>query len=255
MVRIKMLLILVLLAACSPLPASVASPTKTPTSPPPTSVVVPTKTPTSSPPVNGAPTLEPGPESSPQEKISEDTYTLVGAFHWVDSHTKTEIMYSYKISFIVKADGVFVSIGESEGAAIGQGGINVDGCVETRPVTMTWTFELLGRKMNTSIDKLDPGILLTAPDLVDKDQMTVFDIALVTPKTQTFKLEPYSVCAENVNMEFAQSLIAFWLDIISELPPPYHLVPADLGTFCTEPLSYESEGLGQLTPCYTITRP
>lgn len=230
------LFLLIFLAACSP----------TVTSPP-------TATPM---PVNSAAEADGvSDEPAQAEKFSNDTYLLTAAFHWVDTNTTTNIMYTYQIPFVLLPNGQLQAVGESMGASIGDAGIRVDTCVEAKPVTMEFTFEFLGRKMDISIDRIDPGILMTAPDLIKDDKMTVFDIALVTPNVTSFELEPFTACMEEMDMDFAQSLLTFWLTVISDLPSQNRLIPAESGTYCTETLSFVEEGLGELTPCYTISKP
>lgn len=180
---------------------------------------------------------------------------LVANFHWVDPHTTTDIMYSYSVPFTVKSNGDLASFGDLEGAAIGQAGLNFDGCVEARDFSMTWDFEMLGRKTKVAIDQVDPGLLLTAPDLVESDQMTVFDLTLANPQVTSFALEPFSTCFPGMGEEELGPLLKFWLDVIPTLPAVYHLVPADTGTFCTEPISYIEDGLGEMIPCYSISQP
>ncbi len=230
--------LLVFLTACSP--ALDSPPTATPSVAPAASRVE----------VDGG-----SDESEQAEKISPETYLLTAAFHWIDADTSTNIMYTYQIPFVILPDGQLQAAGEPMGASIGDAGVRVEDCVEAKSVTMEFSFELLGRKMEAPIDQIDPGILMTAPDLIKNDRMTVLDLALVTPDVTSFQLEPYTVCMEDMDQEFAQALLTFWLTFIPDLPSQYHLIPAEIGTYCTEPLSFVEEGLGELTPCYTISRP
>lgn len=169
--------------------------------------------------------------------------------------SKTNLMYTYQIPFVILPNGQLKAAGDPMVAGIGEAGIRVDDCVGTKPVSMMSSFEFLGRKMDMSIDEIDPGILLSALDLTHNGRMTVHDIALVTPKITSFELEPFTACMEGEDQEYAQTLPTFWLTAIPELPVPYHLIPAENGTYCTEPRSFVEEGLGQLTPCYTIEKP
>ena len=192
-------------------------------------------------------------EPAQAAKISNETYLLTAAFHWVDTNTTTDIMYSYQIPFVIQPNGQLKAAGEPMGAGIGDAGVRMDDCVEAKPVTMEFSFVLKGRKMESSVDRIDPDVILnTALDLTNPEQLSVFDIALVTPKITSFELEPFTSCMQDIDQEFAEALLTIWLTILPDLPEKYHLIPAEIGTFCATPISFVEEGLGELTPCYTI---
>ena len=121
-------------------------------------------------------------------------------------------------------------------------------------MTLEYNFEFIGQMMDVSVDQIDPGILMSDPDSVSGDKMTVFDLALVTPEITSFELEPYQVClnGEDMDQEFIQSLFSWTLSVVKDLPSQYRTIPALSGTFCTAPISWTEGGGGSLTPCYSI---
>ncbi|MCJ7734150.1 MAG: hypothetical protein MUP11_06345 [Anaerolineales bacterium] len=188
------------------------------------------------------------------EKAVPEGYYLHAEFRWVDNRTGTDILYVYEAAFAVLADGQLKAAGDPAGIGEGQAGIQFDDCVEVKPVKMEFSYELQGRKMDVTIDDLDTLILMSDPSLVDGDRIAVFDLALMTPNLTSFELEPFTECVDGLDMEFAQSILTFWLTVIPDLESEYRLIPVEDGTYCTEPISFIEEGLGELRPCYSIRK-
>ena len=235
MIRKALLLLLLFLTACSTNSVSPASATTHPAASSPETPV------TSTAPAQG-------------DKAYLEGYYLQAEFHWVDTKTRTDINYGYQAAFLVFDDGQLKAPGDQPGLGDGVAGIRVDDCVEVQPVNIEFSYEFQGRKTDASIDDVDTLILMSDPDLVDDGQITVFDLSFANPIISNFELEPFTTCIEEMDMELAQSSLTFWLQLIPDLPSQYRLIPAQSGTYCLEPISYIEEGLGVLTPCYTISK-
>jgi hypothetical protein len=192
-------------------------------------------------------------DSASVEKTSSEGYDLQVNFHWTDSNTRTDITYTYYGFFSVLGDGRLEAVADQPGLVEGLAGLKVNDCYETQPVQMTFFYDIQGSKIGVPLEEVDTLVLMANPDLVEEGQVEVFDFRFLNPEIDKFDLAPFTSCLKDLDPEFAQTLLTYWLLLIPDLPASYRRVPVQPGTYCTETINYVEQGLGELSPCYTIS--